>query len=328
MRDWQKGSTLIEQIVIISVVGLILPALGGIFFQTFMGPVQNSAQLAVAQDVQLSGDWISRDLVAGPMGNNLGLSGSSPSLASVTIGSSPGFPGNNSLTISYHTWPTADSTTPDDHTITYRLEDMDPTDDDIQLVRREETGPPIVVAKHIFDASHAVFSGSAQSSPGVASSGLNLNVTSTLEGSTGTVSRQASFVFNLPRSYEPTPSPTPSSQIWNVAVPYWLASKTGYWLIIDTKGTGTISANWQLASPAAIQALVYQGQPLGTPLGDSVITPTKVNATVLANNSATTNNLTATTASAQPAAKYMVYFYNGSNDYTNTTAATVTYVSP
>lgn len=86
MKNHEQRSTLVEQIVVISVVGLMLPPLAGMFFQTFMGPVQNSAQLAAARDLQLASDVISRDLGAVPMGNNLGLSGSSPSLASVTIG--------------------------------------------------------------------------------------------------------------------------------------------------------------------------------------------------------------------------------------------------
>ena len=266
------------------------------------------------------------------MGNNLGLSGSSPSLASVTIGSSPGYPGNNSLAITYHTWQSAGNTSADNRSITYRLEDMDPTDDDIQLVRREDDGSVVVVAKHIVNAADVVFSGSAETSPGVASSGLNLNITSTLEGSTATVSRQASFVFTLPRTYQPTLAPAPRSQTWNMAVPAFVRKDSGYWEVITTAATGNISATWQIQSPAEVELYIYSGEPFGRPLGDSKMETEEVNASVVASNEATTNNLTATTATLQPAGKYTVYFFvedpENDSDYVRTVSARVTYISP
>lgn len=328
MRNHQRGFTLIETIIALLAVSLVLAPLASFFFVTVLGPVQNSAQLTVSGDIQRVSDWISRDLVGGPMGNNLGLSESSPSLASVTIGSSPGFPGNNSLVISYHTWPAANSTTPESHTVTYRLEDMDPTDEDIQLVRRADDGSVVVVTKHVADPAHVVFSGSAQSSPGGVSSGLTLDITSSLEGSKGMATYRASLAYALPRSYQPAPAPAPSSQTWDITVPYWLVGKSGYWEVIETKGTGVISVAWQLASAAAIQIWIYQGEALGKGSGDSESTPSKVNAPVLASNSATTNVLAATTSGPQPAGSYTIYFFNGSTDYINTSSASVTYVSP
>lgn len=328
MKDRQAGFTLIEQIVVLSVAGVMLPVLSGFFLTTFLRPVENSAALATSQDVRTASEWVSRDLASGPMGNNLAVSGG-PSLTSVTIGPSPGYSGNNSLTITYHTWPTVGSTDPETHSIVYRLEDLDPNDDDIQLVRREDDGAATTVVHHILDAADVVFSGSAQSGAGGVSSGITMSITSKQEGSATTVTRQASFVYTLPRSYEPTPAPAPSAQTWNLAPPYYLAGKSGYWQVITTSAEGTISANWQIASSAAIQVLVYPGEPMGTGgLGGSTLTPSKVNATAVASNSATTNNLTATTAASQPAAKYTVYIYNGSNDYVSTNAATASYVSP
>ena len=328
MKDSQKGSTLIEQIVIISVVGLILPALAGIFFQTFLGPVEKSAQLATAQDVQLSGDWISRDLGAGPMGNNLGLSGSSPSLASVTIGSSPGYPGNNSLAITYHTWQSAGNTSADNRSITYRLEDMDPTDDDIQLVRREDDGSVVVVAKHIANAADVVFSGSAETNPGSAPTGLNMSITSTLEGSTSTVTRQANIVYSVPRSYQPGQPTAPASQPWNVIVPTYHEKGTGFWQVITTAGNGNIMATWNIQAPTQLQLYIYSGQPMGSGLGDSIINPVNVTAPVVASASSNTAFIWANTAAPQPAGNYTLYFFNNSNSTLNSNSADATYVSP
>lgn len=327
MKDGQKGFTLVEQIVVFSVVGITLPVLAGFFIQAFLSPVQNSASLAASQDLRTASEWISRDIAAGPMGNNLAIAGG-PSLASVTIGSSPGFTGNNSLTITYHTWPASGSTTPDTRSIVYRLEDMDPTDDDIQLVRREDDGTATVVAQHILDAADLVFSGSTQSSAGGAPSGITLSIASRLDGPTGTATRQANFVFSVNRSYEPTPAPAPSAQTWNLAVPAWVTDGSGYWEVITTAATGNISATWQLQSPGTILIWIYSGEPMGRPLGDSTIEQTKVNATVVASNEAVTNLLTASTASPQPAGKYTVYFLNDGSAYVNTISASVTYVSP
>ncbi len=156
-----------------------------------------------------------------------------------------------------------------------------------------------------------------------------MTITSTVQGGRGPVSRDASFVFVLPRTYQPplTPPP-PAPATWDVILPNPLPSNSGYWQVITTAASGNISAEWRINGAASLQLYVYNGQPMGAPSGDSTVTPSKVNATVVASNSAITNDLVATSVGSQAAGIYTVYFFNRSNDYVNTASATVTYVSP
>ncbi len=329
-KTQESGFTLVEMVVTLAVAGIILPMLGSFFFQTIYFPLQRSAELTAYKDLNNTMVWLSRDVSKGPTGNNLSPSATRPPYASVSIGSSPGYPGNNSMTMVYNTWTEPGSTSTTRNTITWALEDLGLAAGDIQLVRTDENGQKQVMAFHIADPTHVAFSGSTVSSQaGGVSPGLELTITSTVQGGRGPVSRTAVRAFALPRTYQPplTPSP-PAPATWDVILPNPLPSNSGYWQVITTAASGNISAEWRINGAASLQLYVYNGQPMGAPSGDSAVTCSKVNATVVASNSAITNDLVATSVGSQAAGIYTVYFFNRSNDYVNTASATVTYVSP
>ncbi|MBI2852319.1 MAG: hypothetical protein HYX84_04360 [Chloroflexi bacterium] len=327
----QSGLTTLELVIALAVAGLILPVIGSFFFQGIFMSGQRQANLAVYGDLSTVSEWLSQDLTMGPSGNNLSPSGSAPPYASVTIGSSSGFSGNNSINITYNLWSAAGAITTTRRTITYALEDLDPATPEIQLVRTDEDGKQ-VLARYVANPSHVVFSGSTVSDrAGGVSPGLTLDITSTVQGAREEVSGSASYTFALPRTFQQvSPSPYPAPATWGVQVPYFLAARSGYWQVINTSDTGNISARWTTGNVANLQLYIFEGQPFGTPSGDSTSAINRVPGTAIVGNSATTNDLTVSTLESQPAGTYTVYFFNNSTagNYVTTTSASVTYASP
>ncbi|MDP2951685.1 MAG: type II secretion system protein, partial [Chloroflexota bacterium] len=202
-HDRERGFTLLETVIAMALAATLLPFIGAFYFQAVATTVQESANLAAFDDLRNTSVWLSYDLAQGPAGNNLGLSPSRPPYAWVSIGSSPGYSGNNALTIRYDVWDGPAATTATQYTISYALEDLDPSDDFIQLVRTDETGKKRVMADHIALSNHLIFSGSSLSShAGGVSEGLTLNMTSTVGGIRGTVARSVPLKFTLPRTFQ------------------------------------------------------------------------------------------------------------------------------
>ncbi len=323
----EGGFSLIELVVALGIMALILPVLANLSFQTIFFPPQRQAELAVLNDLNNAYYWFSYDLAGGPQGNNLSASSTRPPYASVSIGPSPGYPGNNSVTIVYNTWPEPGSIGTTQRVIIYQLERQDPFDPNLRLVRIDETGKQ-VVAFRIADPAHVVFSGSAMpGSPGGVPPGLTLSITSTMEGGRGPISRDASFVFAMPRTYQPpAPPPPPALITWNVNLPGFLPARSGYWQVIATAAEGSISAEWATGGSDALSLYVYGGNPLGGVSGDRIDAPATIEAPVVASGASTTGHV-ALSVTAQPAAMYTVYFFNASGSYVSTAIATVTYMS-
>ncbi|MBI4307560.1 MAG: hypothetical protein HY684_02005 [Chloroflexi bacterium] len=326
LRD-RRGFTALEAVIAFSLLALITTPVITIWYTSFFYPARLQSKTLAAHDIEQAEFWLRRDIATGPAGNNLGTL----SKVSLAIGSSPGLSGDNALTVTYRTWSSPGSTSPTTSTITYDLEALDSTAGAYQLVRTDPSGAKRVVAAYIASAGDVVFSGSAASSaPGSPPQGVTLTMTSTVGTIPVGVASQSATMYFEPRVYQPLTTPTPaSSQTWIAELPTFLYPKTGYYTVITTEGTGTIQAVWGLTGAVSVSVSIYIGSPLGTTIGDSITVPSKVSATLVATNAATTTNLTVTSPTVV-AGTYTVYFFNAeSQNYAATGRgnATVTYVS-
>lgn len=317
-----RGVTLIESIIAIALLALVTAPVLSVWFVSFYYPPRLQQKALAAHDIEQAQYWLKQDMEAGPAGNNLGTI----SKVFLAIGTSPGLSGNNALSITYRTWPSASSTSPTSSTVGYALEALDSSAGAYQLVRTSPSGAKRVIAAYIADPAHVVFSGSsASSTPGATSQGITVAMTSTVG-----VASQSATLYVEPRVYQPLPTPTAaSSQTWIAEVPTYLYTKSGFYTVITTEGSGAIQAAWSLTTSASISVSIFLGTPMGTTVGDSLTDPSKVTATLVASNSATTTSLTVTSAPVA-AQTYTVYFFNGDvQNYAITPrgSATVTYVS-
>lgn len=317
-----RGVTLIESIIAIALLALVTTPVLSVWFVSFFYPPRLQQKALVAHDIEQAQYWLRRDIEAGPAGNNLGTL----SKLFLTIGTSPGLSGNNALSITYRTWPSAASTSPTSSTVSYALEALDSSAGAYQIVRTGPSGAKQVIAAYIAAAGDVVFSGSsASSTPGAPSQGITVAMTSTAGAAS-----QSATLYVEPRVYQPLPTPTAaSSQTWIAEVPIYVNTKSGFYTVITTEGSGAIQAVWGLTTSASISVSIFLGTPMGTTLGDSLTDPSKVVATLVASNSATTTSLTATSAPVA-AQTYTVYFFNQDvQNYAITPrgSATITYVS-
>ena len=320
-RD-NRGVTLIESIIAIALLALVTTPVVSVWFVSFFYPPRLEHKALVAHDIEQAQYWLKQDIEAGPTGNNLGTL----SKLFITIGTSPGLSGNNALTITYRTWPSAASTSPASSTVSYALEALDSSAGAYQLVRTSPSGAKRVIAAYIAAAGDVVFSGSsASSTPGATSQGITVAMTSTAG-----IASQSATLYVEPRVYQPLPTPTAaSSQTWIAEVPTYVNTKGGFYTVITTEGSGAIEAIWGMTTSVPVTVSIYLGTPMGTTVGDSLTDPTKVSATLVASNSATTNNLTVTAPSVA-AQTYTVYFFNRDvQNYAITPrgSATIAYVS-